>query len=98
MLEPCVFCQIVPSHFGCLWAIILKTDSNLEMDLYLLHIISLQFPCLSSRPKINDSGILYLTDSLSYLRIVYLFSPSTFDHWIGLRKVCTAMCLNTTVV
>lgn len=83
--------QIVPAYFGHLWPMILKTDSNPEMDLYLLRLISLCSPCLSDRAKIYDSGVLCLTASLSHLGIEYLFSTFTFDHWIWLSEACKTM-------
>lgn len=97
-LEPWMSSQIVPACLGHLWSMILKTNSNPEMDLYLLHLISLHSPCLSDRAKIYDSGILCLTASLSHLGIAYLFSPSTFDHWVWLSEACTTMNLGTTLV
>lgn len=97
-LELWMSSQIVPAYLGYLWSMILKTNSNPEMDLYLLHLISLYSPCLSDRAKIYDSGILCLTASLSHLEIAYLFSPSTFDHWIWLNEACMTMNLSTTLV
>lgn len=97
-LELWMSSQIVPAYLGHLWFMILKTNSNPEMDLYLLHLISLHSPCLPDRAKIYDSGILCLTASLSHLGIAYLFSPSTFDHWIWLSEACMTMDLSTTLV
>lgn len=48
-LEPWMSSQIVPACLGHLWSMILKTNSNPEMDLYLLHLISLHSPCLSGQ-------------------------------------------------
>lgn len=81
--------------FGDCWSMILKMDSNPEMDLYLLHLISLHSPCLSGRcraickkkkkkkcrAKIYDSGILCFTASFPTwgLRIYLHLPPLTIE-------------------